>query len=156
MRFAFFIALAAVSYWAPIAPHAATAANISVKSLDTNPSSEKWYGGKTTLITISGDLKEGDAKRFEQRLMPFLHPRLSKSDVRGNIVVKFKNSRGGFFYEGMDIAKLIRKQDISTFVARGTFCESACAVAFLAGRRSISDMETHPERILEIGGTVGF
>jgi len=129
-------------------------AGVSVEAMDQDPST----GGaqRTIVVTLSGRVDEQMAQEFETKLRPHLHPVYTNYETRGNIVVRLLDSDGGFINDGLRIAKTIREEYITTFVPKGSRCKSACAVIFLAGRRSSYGMTPWLERILEVGATVGF
>ena len=47
--------------------------------------------------------------------------------------IVFMNSRGGSLTAGFEIGKLIREYEWNTWILNGQRCESACALAFIAG-----------------------
>jgi hypothetical protein len=59
--------------------------------------------------------------------------------------VKF-NSPGGVVIVGVRIGDIIREYQIATYVSKGTFCASACAIAWLGGVK----------RFVSYDGAVGF
>jgi hypothetical protein len=134
------------------------AAEIVVDVVAKNPSAspDSDFADGTVLITLTGKIGEGDDKEFQSKIKGFLKATSSDSDNRGNIVLRLQNSIGGKLPPALGIAKIIREERITTFVPKGTQCVSACAMIFLAGRRSINFMPIRTERILEVGATVSF
>ena len=64
------------------------------------------------------------------------------------------NSAGGVYQEGMALGRLFYKAKVSTFVVgNGGTCLSACAMAFLGGRDSVTG---EPLRAIIQGGSLGF
>ena len=76
-------------------------------------------------ITIDGDLTPEDRENFLIKIAPF----------SGGMVVL--NSRGGAAYAGIEIGKAIRMRGFTTWVPSGSFCASACAMAWLGGTRRL-------------------
>lgn len=74
-----------------------------------------------------------------------------------NSVICFE-SNGGSLSEGVEILKALRAtpKSFQTKVQRGTACLSACAIAFMGGKRETQTGLFHPWRILEEGGQLGF
>lgn len=68
------------------------------------------------------------------------------------------DSPGGSFSQALRLYEVIRRSIAVTYVERGAQCNSACAVAFLAGRTPIGQGNTqfYGARILSSGGQVGF
>ena len=85
-------------------------------------------------ITIDGDLTPEDRENFLIKIAPF----------SGGMVVL--NSRGGAAYAGIEIGKAIRMRGFTTWVPSGSFCASACAMAWLGGTR----------RLMGKGALIGF
>lgn len=86
-------------------------------------------------MLLSGEIVEGDAERllafFEENRGVVIYP----IDVVGRGAARLcLNSNGGNFLEGIRLAQAIMGLFfIGTAVADGHVCESACAVAFMAG-----------------------
>jgi hypothetical protein len=74
-----------------------------------------------SVITIEGDLKLGDEKKFIEKVLK----------VQDGVVVL--GSDGGNLRAGIEIGKAIRLKGLQTFVPDGALCASACAIAWLAG-----------------------
>jgi hypothetical protein len=129
-------------------------AGVTVAVMNGDPST----GGsqRTVLVTLSGRIDAQTVADFETGLRPHLHPVYTNYETRGNIVLRLQNSDGGVVREGLKIAAKVREEHITTFVPKDSKCKSACALIFLAGSRSSYGMGEWPERILEIGGVVGF
>lgn len=81
-------------------------------------------------ITVDGQIQKGDAATllamFEQTGYPTEY-----SPIGRRICL---NSPGGSLTEGLAMADLIAEWNFGTAVPDGASCESACAVAFMAGR----------------------
>jgi hypothetical protein len=134
------------------------ASDISVEEVPKNPatSPDGDFSSETTLITLSGKIADKDDRKFQNRINKYLKPTTYNSDSRGNLVLRLLNSEGGNLPAALNIADIVRKERISTFVPKDSKCISACAMIFLAGRRSIYSMGDRTDRVLEIGGVLGF
>ena len=75
------------------------------------------------LISIYGEIKDGDAKNFTDLV--------SKKSVTSAVV--YLNSPGGVFEEGIAIARLVHQRNFDTYVGDGNKCMSMCAIIWLAG-----------------------
>jgi len=101
-------------------------------------------------ISLSGEIKRGDARALKKLL--------DKNDLTMDVnkaVVHF-DSPGGSYFEGLKIGQLINSYGLSTFIGRGKRCESACAMAFMAGKDWNGFNLTFPHRILHPQGRLGF
>jgi len=76
--------------------------------------------GKNILV-MWGGINEGDAQRFREALEA-----AKPTEI-------WLTSRGGNAYEGIEIARIIRAQKVTTRVKSGTSCISACNYIFLGG-----------------------
>jgi hypothetical protein len=86
-----------------------------------------------TIVVLSGDLAQGDARRFEGVL--------KSSSTAGKPVsaVRF-NSRGGSLIEGVRLAGVIQGENhkgakIATVIPAGAACLGACFIPFVAGNQ---------------------
>jgi hypothetical protein len=82
-----------------------------------------------TTITFTGTIVEGDALKFS-RLLTRKHP----------VTVVKLNSRGGNIAEATKIAAMVRNANITTAVARGAMCNSACFLVFAAGKQKFAEL----------------
>lgn len=87
-----------------------------------------------TFITVEGDLKSGDEKRF------------ADAAIRAGDAVVLFNSWGGNLIAGIEIGRAIRLKGFSTLVLNGYTCASACGLAWLGGR----------QRLMEHDAKIGF
>jgi hypothetical protein len=100
------------------------------------------------------------AFKLEGKLIPGNHDRLASLIARnrpdpldertGTLCL---SSPGGSYDEGLKISEVIYLNDLSTLVADGSKCFSACALIFMAG---VLPDQTMPYRKLSAGGVVGF
>jgi len=97
-------------------------------------------------IKISGNIVEGDAERFSA---------LAGEATYDEQRVCF-NSPGGSFLEGIRLARAIHDAGFGTAIEEGNVCESACAIAFMAGRRRAIEEEPGRARVLHPRGQLGF
>lgn len=76
-------------------------------------------------ILVNGDIKYEDKEVFLSKISPF---------SSGLVVF---NSRGGSAFAGIGIGRAIRMRGFTTWVPSGSFCASACAIAWLGGVRRL-------------------
>jgi hypothetical protein len=86
--------------------------------------------GQPASVLIDGNLETGDGDQFR-----------SKTSFLSKAVVSFR-SDGGSVVAGLQIGESIRLKGFTTFVAAGTRCASACALAWLGGTRRIMSAES--------------
>ena len=79
-----------------------------------------------TLLTLAGEIEMGDADYLLAQLL----------NIDGKVVVTL-DSPGGSLLEGIYLARLFQKTDISAVVMRGAECASSCAIAFIGARQRI-------------------
>jgi hypothetical protein len=83
---------------------------------------------RRVVIEISGQIAEGDADVFIDAV--------KEANAAGKVVESVQlNSTGGRLFEGAKLAAAIKVAKISTTVAQGAVCASACFLAFAAGER---------------------
>jgi hypothetical protein len=88
-----------------------------------------------TVVVLSGEFGQGDARRFEAIL--------KASSAAGKPVSAVRlNSRGGSLIEGVRLAGVIRGENIkgakiSTVIPAGAACLGACFIPFVAGSQKI-------------------
>lgn len=124
----------------------AEAANIDVT---TRPGA-----GLSTLIRLSGPLRQGDAEAMRQLLARLKGQ--SKVSADTPLATVELSSLGGDLIEGLKIGYLFRDYDIATVVRKKDLCLSACALAFLGGTSTHDLSERSPRQSLEIGAKLGF
>lgn len=110
-------------------------------------------------IRIAGVIKDGDS----ERLRDFLEDRRGvlagyrgpvDDDAVRNICF---DSPGGSFIEAIRLARIIKAAGIGTAVGKGSVCESACALAFMAGSQySRGSTEVRSDRHLHSSARLGF
>lgn len=101
-------------------------------------------------MLLSGTIAQGDAERLELLVMQF-H---SENRELGRICM---NSTGGLFLEGVRLARTIHVNfDFGTAIAAGHVCESACAVAFMAGGYTGAEGVFRVEPIMHPRARLGF
>jgi hypothetical protein len=77
------------------------------------------------VIVVNGGIKKEDKDRFLSKISPF---------SRGVVVF---NSKGGSALAAIGIGRAIRMRGFTTWVPSGSFCASACAIAWLGGARRL-------------------
>ena len=97
---------------------------------------------------LEGAIASGDHDRLAGLIA---RSRLDPLDERTSTLCL--KSPGGSYTEGLKISELIYNRGVSTAVADGSECFSACALIFMAG---ISPDREIPYRKLSAGGAVGF
>lgn len=107
--------------WRPVLLIAAVFSCVSAKAAEMTaiPLNQPGQGA----VIINGDLTPEDRENFLIKIAPF----------SGGMVIL--NSRGGAAYAGIEIGKAIRMRGFTTWVPSGSFCASACAMAWLGGAR---------------------
>jgi hypothetical protein len=114
---------------------AATTLIAGVVLIGASPGHAATITTKDTLILVAGEMTIADIEAFRTVAM---------SMPDGSVVVL--RSPGGAALAGIRIGELIRKKRFMTFVAKGTYCASACATAWLGG----------VGRFISTQGRVGF
>ncbi len=100
---------------------AAVACPASAATFTTTVSKEN-----KTIVMLTGEIVEGDAEKLKTIIQ--------SANEAGRLVSGIRlNSFGGNLLEGVKLANIIRYGKISTVVANGAKCASACFVAFAAG-----------------------
>jgi hypothetical protein len=108
----------------------AAAAEISVNAPPATLAEK--IGGFNRVIDLSGAIDPGDAQRLEG-IVSDLQTSIQQSGVDGFGVVLRLKSPGGSFKEAIEIARIVKSNQIQTFLEAGSECLSACAVIFMAG-----------------------
>jgi len=103
----------------------ANAANISVEVAASTD--------KVNVVFISGDIVKGDYEKFIKA---------TKSITNNKSVVLLLDGPGGLLIEAMDIGLEVNKRKYITLAHKGV-CASACAYIWLAGERSIIDVDSN-------------
>lgn len=90
-------------------------------------------GGNLTIVILDGSLNRGVAKDTIAAL----------NSADGSDIYLELNSRGGYLTEAEEIYNRIKSlkeegKSISTFVASGSVCASACTVIFAAGEKRVA------------------
>jgi ATP-dependent protease ClpP protease subunit len=115
-------------------------------------------------LRLSGTIETGDAEILETRIQEVLTSipeRGNYHDTDGEypeFAVCF-DSPGGSLIEGVRIAQILNRNQVSSAVPADASCESACAVAFMGGARDASNSDeffTVPHRLLHPNGRLGF
>lgn len=100
-------------------------------------------------LLLSGPIQAGDAAQ--------LIAALQQKDPEVELSLCL-HSGGGSFDEGVKLAQAIFENGVSTVVDDKQYCYSACAIAFMGGRR-IETAESDgswPSRTIHVGAKVGF
>lgn len=80
------------------------------------------------VVVATGDIRRGDARRLARAL-----ERVDR-DRHGTRRL-YLESEGGLVVEALEMADIMRREEVSTIVRRGTMCASACAsILFVAGK----------------------
>lgn len=142
----------------------ATAADVRVVDLGTRASCNI----RLTKVVSAGDLKR--LKQALQQVDRALSRQLADAPLAevwgGRNPTVCLNSPGGNYAEALKIAEFLLKDEarppeagwigVTTYVERGAECLSACALIFMAGKFVDRGGETTPNRILHVGGRLGF
>jgi uncharacterized protein len=111
-----------------------TAVSAIATSLNAAEITVEGSSSNLTIIRISGDFAEGDGLRFKE---------LAQHHKDAIVLLR---SDGGFLLSGIIIGETIRTRQYSTYVGDGWDCASACALAWLGGKR----------RLMAPGARIGF
>jgi hypothetical protein len=115
-------------YW--VVPGIVLTASLASASAATMKSSMTKDG--RILISISADIVDGDTDRFKAGV--------KAANDAGKLVSAIRlNSPGGELLEGVKLADAVRFGKISTNVADGATCASACFLIFAAGERKFAN-----------------
>lgn len=111
-------------------------------------------------IMVSGMIVEGDAERLRQvieaqRQSATSEERAAQLYTPVGQRICF-NSPGGSMPEGMDMASVILEVGRGTAVASNHVCESACALAFMAGNYFTEGESVVADRVLHPRARLGF
>jgi hypothetical protein len=117
--------------------------NVVVHAADIQASTDKLCAFKLEGKIIAGD--------YDHLAILIAHSHLDPLDERtATICLK---SNGGSYDEGVKLAELIYNSGMSTLVADGSECFSACATVFMAG---VMPEQAAPYRKLSARGVLGF
>lgn len=115
-------------------------------------------------IRMEGAITTGDAAKFEALLAK--HADDFAEPERVSIATLCLNSPGGSLFEGIKLAESIRKDRpyprdggiplVVTRLEAGASCESACAIAFMAGTLDVWEEEPIPQRSMHPTARLGF
>src|ERR1700730_3857825 len=83
------------------------------------------------VITISGDLDEGDARALGATI------KMIKGDGKPVTFISL-NSPGGSLLEAVQIVEVVRYEKLATIVGPGAKCASACFLIFAAGQPKLA------------------
>jgi hypothetical protein len=97
---------------------------------------------------LEGEIVRGDYDRLNS-----LIARATLDELGERTGTLCLNSRGGSLSEGLKIAELIYTKGMSTLIADGSKCFSACAIIFMGG---VLPEREIPYRKLSAGGVLGF
>ncbi len=129
--------------WVLVAVILLGSGSTTVHAADIRASNDELCGFK-----LQGEIVSGDYDRFANLIA---HSKLDPLDERsGTLCLK---SSGGLYSEGLKIAELIYRSGVSTLIADGSQCFSACAIIFMAG---VLPKREYPYRKLSAGGVLGF
>lgn len=118
-----------------------------IRSLSAFAASVEVVGGESCDLILRGPVQRGDSARLAELVE-------TRSETRLCL-----DSPGGSYGEGLELAKTIFKLGVQTVIDDGMKCYSACAIAFMAGRRVETAEEEDgawPSRTLNVGGHLGF
>ncbi|MCB1417551.1 MAG: hypothetical protein KDJ74_00535 [Notoacmeibacter sp.] len=107
---------------------------------------------------VSGRIASGDADKVEQMLATETGKIFNYPDTELNQQITVcLSGPGGNYLEGIRLALVYSRFDVTTVIADGDTCLSACAVSFLGGRyNSRSGVGYSPSRYLFPNSVLGF
>lgn len=106
------------------------------------------------VLRVSGEITSGDADNLRRALEHT--PRINGYEYNRYLQRICFDSPGGSYLEAIDMAKIIKEMSFSTAVGPGAICESACAIAFMAGGSPPQEDWPGTSRILHPSGKLGF
>jgi hypothetical protein len=110
-------------------------------------------------IRISGVINDGDSDRLKAILEGrggalFSYVGGEDDEAVGRVCF---NSPGGSLREGIRIGRVIRESGLGTAVGENAVCESACALAFMAGSQYVrGSRQMMPDRHIHSSARLGF
>lgn len=105
------------------------------------------------VIDLKGQISEGDASRIVEIVA---ESTLFSSDESNDIVVSL-DSEGGSFEEALKLADLFSEIPIGTYVGADAVCMSACAIAFLGGKKLSEEANSiYTDRTMHPSAKLGF
>ena len=81
-----------------------------------------------SLIVLSGNLTMRSATNFKNALA-------SQQNTRAVVL----ESGGGTVASALEIAKIVQKKGLITFVPEGSYCASACSIIFFSGKQRLAE-----------------
>lgn len=125
------------------------------------------YGNKCLVahVALTGDITDGDADKLADVIATIGKiAQAQKSSCYINdgsadrLIYVQLESNGGAYMEGWKIAKLLSDYHTlaATYVGKGSYCYSACAIAFLGGSVPGAEGATLSRRIIHPTATLGF
>lgn len=130
------------------------AAEFSVAAVDAR-GCDKFHGEEVCLsLNMVGQIEAGDAQKLQQEVTR-VEVIISKNFAKAKVVHIFLESPGGSLNEAMNLGRFIRSNQISTQVAKGDTCASACVLVLAAGvkRIPVGDVVVHSFYSPEVLGT---
>jgi hypothetical protein len=104
-------------------------------------------------ITLRGEVVQGDAGRFEDLAKDICEKHLDR-EIRS--ITAALDSPGGDYIEGLQLGNLFWRSGHQTLIKAGAECYSAAAFAFLGGTFFHAVGGWSPDRVVEVGASVGF
>lgn len=89
-----------------------------------------WNNGGHDIILLEGRVEFGDSDKFIENVQ--------KIQNKGSAIVELR-SNGGNAVAALDIAEVVRRTGMITYVAPGYTCASACALIWIAGKERRAD-----------------
>jgi hypothetical protein len=125
-----------------------------VEAAEMQVFSPRYSGGElqSGTIKVTGAIEQGDLNRLKALVNPNAGESYGYNDASPTLQL---DSLGGSFREALAVGEYIRRMGISTRVAEGDECYSACAIIFMYGTVSL-DGEEFPRRLLDPAGRLGF
>jgi ATP-dependent protease ClpP protease subunit len=124
----------------------------NIRQTEKNPGQVPTDDADRCDLRLVGQIGPGTAQKFRQIVED------EKNGLNSRAILLCLDSTGGEVSEALELARFIRAQDypaaIITVVQDGAYCQSACALVFMAG--SVGRLGPIPARILHPRGKLMF
>lgn len=151
-----FIALLSIGGTLTGAAHV-EAAQVALAGTDV-PGCDKIRGEEICLaLSLVGKIEAGDTRKLQQEVAR-VQGVISTHIAKARVALVFLESPGGNMNEAMSLGRFLRANQVSTHVAHGDTCASACVLVLAAGvkRLPAGDVVVHSFYSPEVLGTNDF
>lgn len=115
------------------------------------------WGGNLPALSLVGKIEAGDTRKLQQEVAR-VQGVVSTHIAKARVALVFLESPGGNMNEAMSLGRFLRANQVSTQVAKGDTCASACVLVLAAGvtRVPAGDVVVHSFYSPEVLGTNDF